>query len=169
MKSTYILILFFLSFLSLPTNALAQQNKTTYIFVRHAEKVTSDPKNRDPKLTVQGKDRANRLAYILKDMPVDQIYSTNYIRTKETAKPTAVSKNLEISLYDPRDLYNKEFIKKTKNHTVLIVGHSNTTPTFVNKVLNTKKYNSIDEKDYGNLFIVTITENNQTNDMLLHY
>jgi 2,3-bisphosphoglycerate-dependent phosphoglycerate mutase len=49
---------------------------------------------------------------------------------------------------------------------VLVVGHSNTTPDFVNKVLNLKKYDDIDDLNNANLYIVTITPNAATSQLL---
>ncbi|PKV52094.1 histidine phosphatase superfamily protein (branch 1) [Aquimarina sp. MAR_2010_214] len=159
MKS--ILILFaFLSFwpCSSQDNSSQQQSvTTTYFFVRHAEKDLSDPKNRDPKLTTEGKKRAANWAKMLADTPIDMVYTTDYTRTRKTAEPIAKSKNLELTLYNPRDLNNIEFQKKTKGKTVVIVGHSNTTPTFVNTIIGKEKYSSIDEKIYGKLFILKVT------------
>ena len=152
-------------------NGIAQEistpgEKTTYFFIRHAEKDLSDPSNRNPELTEEGKSRAQNWADILKDTPIDLVFSTDYIRTQETAKPLAVSKNLKIISYNPKDLYSDSFKELTKGKTVLVVGHSNTTPVFVNKVLGKKKYDSIDEKIYGKLFIVTIADNKVTDIML---
>ena len=63
------------------------------------------------------------------------IFSTNYKRTIATASPTAISKKLKIKLYDAKKLYSKDFKEKTRGKTILIVGHSNTTPQFVNKII----------------------------------
>ncbi len=153
-------------------SAIAQENSTatatTYIFVRHAEKVLSNPSDRDPDLTTQGQQRATQLAYVLKDMNIDKVYSTNYKRTMQTAAPTAKQFNLEVEQYNPRELFSEQFQKDTHNKTVLVVGHSNSTPNFVNKILGTPKYQGIDEKDYGKLFIITIT-NDTIKDIQLNY
>jgi broad specificity phosphatase PhoE len=45
-----------------------------------------------------------------------------------------------------------------KGKTVLIVGHSNTTPALVNLALGEDKYEQLDESAYGNIFIVSIDE-----------
>ena len=45
--------------------------------------------------------------------------------------------------------------------TVLVVGHSNTTPQFVNAILGTKQYTDIQDDNNVNLYIVTrINEEN---------
>ncbi|WP_298315527.1 histidine phosphatase family protein [uncultured Aquimarina sp.] len=130
---------------------------TTYILVRHSEKDLSDATNRNPNLTEEGKKRSENLVKILADIEIDKIYSTNYARTLQTGEPISKNRNIEITLYDPRDLYNEEFQAETKGKTSIIVGHSNTTPVFVNKIIGQKKYNDIDEKDYRKLFIIKVT------------
>ena len=94
------------------------------------------------------------------------IFSTNYKRTIATASPTAISKKLKIKLYDAKKLYSNEFQKITKGKTVLIVGHSNTTPQFVNKIIGKQKYTEINEANFSNLFIINLSQDSKT-DVLL--
>ncbi len=156
MKKIFLLLLVTLSTVQI----YAQDNEiTTYYFIRHAEKVRTDTTNKNPNLTEVGKSRAQNWSSVFKDVTFNKIYSTNYNRTIQTAKPTAKDKNLEIQFYDPRKLFNEDFKQKTIGKTVLIVGHSNTTPQFVNKILETKKYPDIDDSNNSNLYIVTISNN----------
>ncbi|PIA77692.1 phosphoglycerate mutase [Gaetbulibacter sp. 4G1] len=131
---------------------------TTYYFIRHAEKDRSDKTNKNPHLTEAGKKRAERWNNILKHVKFDAVYSTDYNRTRETAKPTATKNELELILYHPHKLDKEAFLSDTKNKTVLVVGHSNSTPTFVNSILGYKKYKHIDDNNNGNLYIVTIID-----------
>ncbi|EDP69855.1 Phosphoglycerate mutase [Flavobacteriales bacterium ALC-1] len=145
-----------------PLEKEAEQKTTTYYLIRHAEKDQSDKTNRDPHLTEVGLKRADNWAKVFKDVKFDMVYSTNYNRTKETAAPTAKANNVEVSFYDPRNLNPKEFMAKTKGKTVLIVGHSNTTPMFTNGILGEKKYDMIAEDNNSNLYIVTVTKDSKT-------
>ncbi|WP_299251630.1 phosphoglycerate mutase family protein [uncultured Aquimarina sp.] len=154
--STTFLLLLLVSFSSCAQEAVENKNTTTYILVRHSEKDLSDKSNRNPNLTEQGKERSENLVKILADIKIDQVYSTNYTRTLQTAAPIAKDRNIEISFYDPRKLFDQEFQKETTGKTSLIVGHSNSTPAFVNKIIGQKKYNDIDEKNYSKLFIIKI-------------
>ncbi|WP_460219175.1 SixA phosphatase family protein [Psychroserpens sp. MEBiC05023] len=131
---------------------------TTYYFIRHAEKDRSDKTNRNPDLTETGKERAKNWTVILQNIKFDAVYSTQYNRTMQTAEPTALENELEVKFYDPRALYSEEFAKATKGKTVLVVGHSNTTPAFVNSILKKRKYPDIDDNNNGNLYIVTISD-----------
>jgi len=139
---------------------------TTYYFIRHAEKDRTDSSDKNPHLTDVGNARAEKWSNILGDVKFDAVYSTDYNRTRETAKPTASKNHLEIKIYDPNTIDAKSFMQETKGQNVLIVGHSNTTPAFVNKIIGHKKYEDIDDSNNGNLYIVTITGNTITDQVL---
>ncbi len=149
------LILTFI-FLSLTLISYAQEI-TTYYFIRHAEKLRIDKTDKNPNLNFNGYKRAEAWKDVFSDVPFDAIYSTDYNRTKLTAKPTATSKNLPILLYNPNMMYSEAFQNNTKGKTVLVVGHSNTTNVFVNKILGIEKYNEINDNNNSNLYIVTIS------------
>lgn len=133
-----------------------QSNTTTYFLIRHAEKERSDSANKNPGLTKKGFFRAERWAELFNSTDLDAVYSTDYDRTLMTASPTALKKEIEISLYDPSKLYSEEFKSVTAGKTVLVVGHSNTTPAFVNAIIGEDKYADMDDNDNGTLFIVTL-------------
>ncbi len=128
------------------------RSEAQFIFVRHAEKRKED----NPRLTEEGTARAKVLSQLLEKVEIDRVYSTDYRRTMETATPTAENKNLKIMEYDPRDLagFSKSILENHSEHTLLIVGHSNTTPTLINHVLGEERVEKILETDYDNLFIV---------------
>ncbi len=129
-------------------------NVSTYYLIRHAEKVKSEDPN--PVLHPDGELRAKRWAEIFKNIKFDAIYSTDYIRTRNTAAPTAKSQGVDVVLYDPKGIDYKKFLAETKGKTVLIVGHSNTIPYFVNNLIGKEKYQDIEYTNNGNLYIVEI-------------
>ncbi len=131
---------------------------TTYYLIRHAEKQRQNPDDRDPSLTYKGYQRADKWRDIFQYVPLNAVYSTEYNRTKQTAKPTADSKKLPILTYDPRNMYTESFQYNTKGKNVLIVGHSNTTPAFVNKILGKNKYKQIDDNNNANLYVVKVID-----------
>ena len=94
------------------------------------------------------------------------VYSTDYHRTRETALPTAKANNLELTLYDPRKVDIETFMTTTQGKTVLIVGHSNTTPIFANQLLDEDKYQMIADDNNANLYVITI-ENDSKQDSVL--
>lgn len=166
-KQTMNKLLFLLIIVLSTLKIQAQENDiTTYYFIRHAEKIRNDETNKNPNLTRKGKRRVRKWNRKFNNVAFDLIYSTNYNRTMQTATPTAKSKNLEVQIYNPRELYSDDFKFQTKGKTVLVVGHSNTTPQFVNIILNEEKYPEIEDANNSNLYIVTIA-NNIISDILL--
>ncbi|WP_317194465.1 histidine phosphatase family protein [Allomuricauda sp. CAU 1633] len=131
---------------------------STYYFIRHAEKDRTDPDNPDPELNQDGLNRAIRWAEVFDPIALDVIYSTNYERTSMTAAPTSVKKNIDVKYYDPSTIDVEQFKIENQGLNVLVVGHSNTTPDFVNKVINIEKYNAMDDDDNSSLFIVRIID-----------
>ena len=136
---------------------------STYILLRHAEKDTSTVGSTmmkaDPPLTKEGEQRAQKLLEVLKAYTPDAIYSTNFIRTKNTVTPLSKKFNKEIQIYDPKLLAAfSEQLLLMKGKTIIVAGHSNTTPELVNLLLKENKYPSMDENIYNQLWIVTVNE-----------
>jgi broad specificity phosphatase PhoE len=130
---------------------------TTVILVRHAEKGTDDPK--DPELSEAGKQRAQRLAQVLKQTRVDAIYSTPYKRTRNTVAPLAEAKGLSIVTYDPSKLEEvDQLLQKFAGGTIVVVGHSNTVPGIANYLTGKNEFQNFDESDYDNLLLITLVE-----------
>ena len=121
----------------------------TLYFVRHFEKQSG---GLDPELTEKGHHRAQQLASLLDNVGLRMIYSTDYQRTKQSARPTSGKLDIDITLYNPRQLAELAAMLVKQGETALIVGHSNTTPNLVNLVGGEAK--PLTEKDYGDVFIV---------------
>lgn len=131
---------------------------STFYFIRHAEKDRTDPDNPDPELNQDGLDRAIKWAEVFDPIAIDVIYSTNYERTSMTAAPTSVKKNVDVKYYDPNHIDIEQFKSENEGLNVLVVGHSNTTPAFVNKMIEVEKYEPMDDTDNSSLFIVRIID-----------
>lgn len=127
---------------------------TSYYLIRHAEKDRSDINNPDPHLNDLGLQRAEKWANTLKHIPFDEIYSTNYNRTIETVQTIAKQRQKEIKIYDPDNFDLTNFLTMTTGKTVLIVGHSNTIPGLVNKIIEKDKYDQIKDYNNSNLYII---------------
>ena len=106
-------------------------------------------------------------AEILADVDLDAIYSTDYNRTSMTAAPTSVKKNIDVQYYDPSSIDITQFKNDNLNKNVLVVGHSNTTPDFVNKLIDEERFPSIDDSENGILFIVQIVNGRPTVNKLI--
>ena len=167
-----LLTLIIIALVALPTFSQEEatqeeQNTTTYYFIRHAEKNRSNKDDKDPPLVINGQLRAAKWSLVFEHVNFDAIYSTDYNRTKQTAQPTAELNNLDITLYNPKELDIKMFLEDTKGKTVLVVGHSNTTPMFVNSIIGEDKYQQIEDTNNGNLYIVTISGSGEISDTLI--
>ena len=141
---------------------------TTFYLIRHAEKDRSQNSNQDPDLTKEGKARAQKWAEVLKDVKFDAVYTTDYKRTRQTAEPLAGQNGLETKIYNANKLYNEEFKKASSGKTIMIVGHSNTTPQFVNAIMGERKYENIDDSENGALFIVQVQPDGSASSQVLY-
>ena len=166
MKKYLLLIIFAFS---ICTTGFAQEKEeevTTYYLIRHAEKNRAVKGDRDPFLTIKGANRAKHWAEVLSNANINMVYTTNYNRTKETAQPTATKNGLRLYVYDPRKMYDEGFKYNTKGKNVLIVGHSNTTNVFANKIVGKNIYKEIADDNNSNLYIVTVTKSGATSVLL---
>lgn len=139
---------------------------TTVIFVRHAEK--QDIQGSDPALTPEGQERAKNLARILGSAGIKAVYSSQFIRTKETARPVAEAAGLPVTVVpvesdgmDRRKLSARSIqgvvdgVYAHEGQAVLVVGHTNTIGQMIS-ALGGENIAEIPESDYGNLFVVTV-------------
>ena len=72
------------------------------MLVRHAEKAATDT---DPELTTLGAERAQDLAHVLGEVPIDAVYATPFRRTIGTAQPLAGLLGLEVQVVDAGGSY----------------------------------------------------------------
>jgi len=143
------------------------EKTTTYFLIRHAEKVRENPADKNPDLNERGFQRAENWKKVLQNISFDVIYSTDYIRTIKTAEPIAKKSNLEIKRYNPSKVDFNLFQLENEGKNVLIVGHSNTVPQFVNGLIKQQKYQEMDDAEFSHLYIVTVI-GNQVSELLLY-
>lgn len=129
----------------------------SYFIVRHAEKAPATNMSSDVPLSEEGKKRAERLQVVLHSKRIAYIYSTNTLRTKSTAQPTADFFKVPIETYGPFPDSSFISLLKTKKKNTLIVGHSNTIDDVVNMLMGKKTVpGDLPETEYNKLFIVTL-------------
>ena len=145
---------------------LKGQDCTEIYLIRHAEKDRSDLKNKNPHLNELGKNRRLKWVEVFKNVQFDKILSTNYNRTVETVTPISIEKKIEISIYSPSNIDYESFKSKTSGEKVLVVGHSNTIPFFVNGLIDKEVYQQIDDLNNANLYKVTICNDDITHSLL---
>jgi phosphohistidine phosphatase SixA len=130
----------------------------TYYVVRHAEKAAQGSgMSSDVPLSEQGQERALHLRERLKKTKIAEVYSTNTIRTKATAKPTADYFNTDIKTYGP--IPDSAFIRllRSKKKNILIVGHSNTVDDIVNGLCGEKRVSGdLGDNEYNKLYMILV-------------
>jgi 2,3-bisphosphoglycerate-dependent phosphoglycerate mutase len=154
------LILILLVVLLGQQSANAQKALKVYV-VRHAEKLTTDPKDKDPELTAEGNERAIALMKELKGQKIDSVFSTNYKRTKMTGFPLADVMGIAIKTYDPAQMkpFANMLMEYAKGKNILIIGHSNTVLNVIEAFGGTKPVKELTDDDYDYLFTLTIKGN----------
>ncbi|MDB5230738.1 MAG: phosphoglycerate mutase [Chitinophagaceae bacterium] len=161
----------FILFVFITAGFTSFSQATTIILVRHAEKAAPTPnmQNSDPDLSDAGKQRANNLVTALKDYKADVLYSTNYTRTKTTLAPLAAKLNKTVEVYDPSKLADfAAALKQQTGKTIVVAGHSNTTPQLANLLIGEKKYEDLNDAVYNKIWIITV-ENGKVTDKVIEY
>jgi broad specificity phosphatase PhoE len=139
--------------------AAQQSATTTVILVRHAEK--GDAPANDPGLTEAGAARARALMAIVRDAGVTTVITTQFARTRETARPAAEALGITPEVAragGSAAQHAQDVARMVQAHAggvVLVVGHSNTIPAIV-AALGAPQPPPICDSDYDNLYVVTI-------------
>jgi broad specificity phosphatase PhoE len=150
-----------LAVLLLPASILAAE---VIFIVRHAERETGEG---DDGLSVAGKERAARLAAMLRDARITHILTSDLRRTAETAAPlgratglTSVAIAMPAAAaagVDPAKVQVQRTAEAVKDlpadARVLIVGHSNTVPMLL-EGMGVAERITIPATEFDNLFIV---------------
>jgi len=127
--------------------------ESVFFLVRHAEKADQSD---DPPLTDEGQARARTLAGMLRDVGVGSVYSSDFVRTRDTAAPLASDLGLEVTLYNPNQLPELATALLSSPGRHLVVGHSNTTPELAG-LLGGEPGSPIPEDEYSRLYVLTRT------------
>lgn len=147
-----LILLLSLSFV-LATVTLAQ---TTEVWiVRHAEKDKTNPEDKDPELSDEGRIRAGDLATFLKKTKFDAAFSTPYKRTHQTLDSLIIPKVINYS--DPKSLVDS--VKKNyTGKTVIVAAHSNTILEIIEAFGGKKPMEMLTDDDYDYIFRLTVKD-----------
>lgn len=114
--------------------------------VRHAEKLKSADK--DPELSPCGLAQAKAMAKLI-PTALNTIYHSGYQRTQQTAQQVALAQSdAKLQPYNAGDLPALAAKILQQDSTVLVVGHSNTTPELIH-LLSQLPAPQLTEQDYG--------------------
>lgn len=163
---TFYIFLLFTAIQFSCTSANDEQKPLTVFLVRHAEKVDGTPAS---ELTEQGKERALELAKMLRSANIAYIHSSDFVRTRKTAAPTASELGLQTEIYDHKEL--KALARKLKEMggVHLVVGHSDTTPKVVRYLGSDLGKDHIEGDEYDRLYVVVDSGDGDVNAILMRF
>jgi phosphohistidine phosphatase SixA len=167
---TKILILISLIFaaamLCQPAVAQDEFKPITVFLIRHAER--EDEPKQDPPLSKAGIERSQALARLLSNAGIKAILTSQYARTKQTAEPLATKLGITVTPFtlkvnpsNPRQITDESTAEVTnkilenRGASVLVIGHGNSIPDLI-KMLGGDIVPTIDEKNFDDLYVVTV-------------
>jgi phosphohistidine phosphatase SixA len=145
---------------------------TTVVFiVRNAEtEASADP---DPELSVDGRERAARLAKMLsKAQPVrgiDAIFASEFRRTHQTVTPLSETLALPVNLVPSATWADlpRRITRQHRGEYVLVAGSSATVPQLVEALSGEKV--TLREDEYDAMFIVFVPQISRTKVVRVRY
>ena len=145
---------------------------TTVVFVvRHAEVETQS--DADPDLSVEGRERAARLAKMLSQARpargIDAIFASEYKRTQQTATPLSETVALPVNVAASATWSElpHRITREHRGEYVLVVGNPNTV-TDVVEALSGEKV-TLREDEYDAMFVVFVPQIAKTKVVRLRY
>jgi phosphohistidine phosphatase SixA len=171
MKKIGIVLVAILTCIAFENSTSAAKKETVIYIVRHGEKDTSDPKNADPDLNAEGKERAAALAQVLRKVKLAAVFSTKYKRTQQTAAPAAQHAGVPVQTYEAQDLktLTETIRSQYENRKVLVTGHSNTILEIAEAFGAKRPVEKLSDEDYDLLLKVTIKKDGTAEITAEHY
>lgn len=164
-KSNYYLFVISVVLLLFNVRCIDHSEETIIYLVRHAEKDTTD-QTKNPPLTEEGKQRAEKLTDILAKYKIEGIYSTKYDRNINTVRAIAENNNIEIQNYE---WYNwKPLLRevKSKKGIYLICGHGDIILPMIDFLNGEKPLQELGHHEYDNLFKIIVEKDTAYIDLM---
>jgi broad specificity phosphatase PhoE len=139
----------------------------TVFVVRHAER-TGDP---DPPLNEEGQRRAQALARLLSEANVTHFYTSEAVRARQTAEPTARRAGKQIEILKDKDI--EGIVRGVRANTgagqaTLVVGHRSTVPLIV-KALGGGDIPKLNSAEHDRLIVLTLLPDGEARAVTLRY
>lgn len=141
-------------------------NVTQIYIIRHTEKTSDTQEN--PELSTTGIERALYWKKVLQHIQFDQVFTTDFKRNIQTAELISTDSSVKPELYFPMSFDVLKFINLIKGQKVLIIGHSNTIPDMVNRLIDETKYPPMSHENYNTLYLININKNGDTSSSKFH-
>lgn len=147
MKLRFTLLLIF-------TAVLAAAQSTIFV-VRHCDRYGTEP---DPDITPLGHRQAEAIGSLLADANIRHIYTTDLVRTQQTAAPTARRAGVKPVIVNQKDLDG--LIRQVKatlrpNESTLVVGHRGSVPRIV-KALTGVDIPKLTSGEFTRMVVITL-------------
>jgi broad specificity phosphatase PhoE len=139
----------------------------TIVLVRHGERITPEG---NVALSEKGRERAKALSYAIADLNLHAIYTSQMIRTIETAAPVAEATRIksEVIPVEKTDALVEKLKQLPPGKSALVVNHSGALHTIVEK-LGASKVPPVREDEFDRLLIVTIPAAGNASVITLRY
>jgi broad specificity phosphatase PhoE len=151
-----LLALFALLFIAAaPAPASDTAAERTVVFVRHAERTSNEG---DLPLSGAGRQRAALLARLLGHAGTTHVFTSEMVRTRETAAPIAAQLNLTAVIVPvaQREALIEQLDRLPGGSVALVVNHGGPIPDLIQK-LGAPPPTAIAENQFDRLFVVTRT------------
>lgn len=139
----------------------------TVLFARHAD-IDLPATSSDPVLNAAGVRRAAELAHVVSGARVASAFTSTRRRTKLTAAPLANRLGLQPNEVAPPEEFARQVLAGELGDVIMVVGHSNTIPEMI-AALGAVAPPTIDEREFDNLFLVTVAGNGGASLVALKY
>ncbi len=148
--------------------AVTASAQSTIFVMRHADRFGTEP---DPELTEEGHRQAKALAALLADVPLKRIFTSEMLRTQQTAAPSAEQFHLKPFAIPSENL--PELIRQIKSRlrpeeATLVVGHRATVPQIVHE-LTGKDVAPLAVSEYDRLEVITLWADGRSSVVTLRF
>jgi broad specificity phosphatase PhoE len=150
----------------------AQDGPVVVYVVRHAERLDdgapAGAEMEDPPLSEAGTARALELVELFRTAGLTHIHSTDYERTRATARPVSEALALELAIYDATDIPSFAERLRASPGTHLVVGHSNTSTALVD-ALGGESGGPIATLEYDRAYVIVVVPGGATGSAVFRY
>jgi phosphohistidine phosphatase SixA len=140
----------------------------TVLLVRHADiDLSATPDN--PPLNSAGEQRAKALVHVAGGAGIAAIFTSSFLRTKETVAPLASRLQIQPREAPDAPILAQQLLSGAAGPVVLVAGHSNTVPEIIAALGAASAAVTIGHREFDNLFVVTASQSGEASALHLKY